>query len=77
MKYGSRTKDSIGKRNLQNGKLDRVFKKNINFDHQDEDNYTLKKREMLRCSHAGVLLQKVLGILPQKSRRQWNIQLLN
>lgn len=46
-----------------------VFEKNVHFDHQDGDNYTLKKGEMLRRSH--------IGVLSQQNRRQWNIQLLS
>lgn len=34
------------------------FKKNIQFDHHDGDIYALKKREMLRYSHVGVLSQQ-------------------
>lgn len=58
MQCGSGAKGSIGKHKLWNRKLYGVLKISSNFDHQNRDDYTLKKRKMLSCSHSGVLLQQ-------------------
>lgn len=45
VQYGSGTKSSIGKHNLENRKLYGVLKISVNFDHQNRYAYTLKKEE--------------------------------